>query len=200
MTILKKYLLFLVLIFSAFITNAQQNIKNITVENGLPSNTIFDIQQDKTGYLLIATNKGLVKFDGDDFTQINKLKTNVIGLKEDVIYTGTENGLFIKNKSKEQFLPSKKILKIFFQNEELFLGTEEGIYHLKNNILVSVKINATVDFSIINDIIFHNNSFYIASNKGLWQIDNLQSPRNIFRISTKNIVSLLTFQENFLKR
>ncbi|WP_026777717.1 histidine kinase [Polaribacter sp. Hel_I_88] len=198
MTILKKYLLFLVLIFSAFITNAQQNIKNITVENGLPSNTIFDIQQDKTGYLLIATNKGLVKFDGDDFTQINKLKTNVIGLKEDVIYTGTENGLFIKNKSKEQFLPSKKILKIFFQNEELFLGTEEGIYHLKNNILVSVKINATVDFSIINDIIFHNNSFYIASNKGLWQIDNLQNPRNIFRISTKNIVSLLTFQENVI--
>jgi len=199
MVIIKKYLLLYMLILSVFISYAQQNtIKNITLEDGLPSNTIFDIQQDKTGYIVIATNKGLVKFDGDDFTQINKIKTNTIFIKDDILYGGSENGLFIKNKSKEQFISSKNVLKIFFKEEELFLGTQEGIYQFKNNILVSVKINSIVDFSIINDIIFHQNSFYIASNKGLWKIDNIKNPTNVFRISTENTVSLLSFQDNLI--
>ena len=183
------------LILSALTNYAQQNIKNITLDDGLPSNTIFDIQQNKIGYLLIATKKGLVQFDGDDFTQINKLNTNTIFVKDDIIYAGSENGLFIKNKSKEQFIKGKRVLKIFFKNNDLFLGTQEGVYHLKNTILEPVKINSIVDFSIINDIIFHQNTFYIASNKGLWQIDDLQKPKNIFRISTDHIVSLLAFQD-----
>ena len=186
------------LILSAFTNYAQQNIKNITLDDGLPSNTIFDVQQDKIGYLLIATNKGLVQFDGDDFTQINKLNTHTIFVKDDIMYAGSENGLFIKNKSKEQFIKGKKILKIFLKDDELFLGTQEGVYHLKNTLLEPVKINSIVDFSIINDIIFHQNAVYIASNKGLWQIDNLQNPKNIFRISTDHIVSLLAFQDKMV--
>ena len=198
MTIFQKYILFFMLILSAFTNYAQQNIRNISMDDGLPSNTIFDIQQNKIGYLLIATNKGLVQFDGDDFTQINKLNTYTIFIKDDAIYAGSENGLFIKNKSKEQFIKGKKILKIFLKDNDLFLGTQEGIYHLKNTILEPVKINSIVDFSIINDIIFHQNTFYIASNKGLWQIDDLQNPKNIFRISTDHIVSLLAFQDNIV--
>ncbi|MGY8910908.1 MAG: histidine kinase, partial [Flavobacteriales bacterium] len=186
------------LMLSAFTNYAQQNIKNITLDDGLPSNTIFDIQQNKIGYLLIATNKGLVQFDGDDFTQINKLNTHTIFVKDDAIYAGSENGLFIKNKSKEQFIKGKRVLKIFLKNDELFIGTQEGVYHLKNTILEPVKINSIVDFSIINDIIFHQNTFYIASNKGLWQIDDLQKPKNNFRISTDHIVSLLAFQDNIV--
>ena len=198
MMIFQKYILFFMLILAALTNYAQQNIKNITLDDGLLSNTIFDIQQNKIGYLLIATNKGLVQFDGDDFTQINKLNTYTIFIKDDAIYAGSENGLFIKNKSKEQFIKGKKILKIFLKDDDLFLGTQEGIYHLKNTILEPVKINSIVDFSIINDIIFHQNTFYIASNKGLWQIDDLQKPKNIFRISTDHIVSLLAFQDNIV--
>ncbi|AOW16447.1 hypothetical protein LPB03_02730 [Polaribacter vadi] len=186
------------LILSAFTNYAQQNIRNISMDDGLPSNTIFDIQQNKIGYLLIATNKGLVQFDGDDFTQINKLNTHTIFVKDDAIYAGSENGLFIKNKSKEQFIQGKKILKIFLKDDDLFLGTQEGVYHFKNTILEPVKINSIIDFSIINDIIFHQNTFYIASNKGLWQIDDLQKPKNIFRISTDHIVSLLAFQDKMV--
>jgi ligand-binding sensor domain-containing protein len=198
MTIHQKYILFFMLILSVFTNNAQQNIKNITLADGLPSNTIFDIQQDKIGYLVIATNKGLVKFDGDDFTLINKLHTHTIFIKDDLIYAGSENGLFIKNKSKKQFIKGKKILKILFKDDELLLGTQEGIYKLKNNILEPVKINSSVDFSIINDIIFHQNSYYIASNKGLWKTDNLQNPKKSFRISTENTVSLIAYQDNIV--
>ena len=40
---------------------------NYTVENGLPSNTIYAIEQDSLGYIWLGTNKGLSRFDGSEF-------------------------------------------------------------------------------------------------------------------------------------
>ncbi len=40
----------------------------VTNINGLPSNYIFDIEQDHLGYLWLATQNGAVKFDGYNFT------------------------------------------------------------------------------------------------------------------------------------
>ena len=188
------------LIFSAFKIDAQQNsIKNISVEDGLPSNIIYDIKQDQIGYLWIATDKGLVKFDGDDFTQINKFKTtNLFIDRNNIIYTGLENGLFIKNKSKEHYINSKKINKIFSFEKNIFVGTSEGIYFLKDNKLEPLKINSTLDFSIINDILFCDDSFYIASNNGLLQIDSLQKPKSIRKIIEENIISLESFDDKVI--
>lgn len=199
MTIFKKYIFFLILILSAIKIDAQQSsIKNISVENGLPSSIIFDIKQDKIGYLWIATDKGLVKFDGDDFTQINKLKTTDLLINDDLVYGGLENGLFIKNKSKEQFIESKKVLKIFSHKKEVFMGTSEGIYRLRKALLEPVKINSTLDFSIINDLIFCDDAVYIASNNGLWKLDNILNPKSILKIVEGNIVSLEIFQNKVI--
>ena len=40
---------------------------NYTVEDGLPSNTIYAIEQDSLGYIWLGTNKGLSRFDGSEF-------------------------------------------------------------------------------------------------------------------------------------
>ena len=72
MIFFKKYI-FIILLFLVSKIDAQEyTIKNFTIKDGLPSNIIFDIKQDKIGYLWIATEKGLVKYDGHDFTQITK--------------------------------------------------------------------------------------------------------------------------------
>lgn len=42
--------------------------KHWTVEDGLPVNSVIDLQQDQDGYLWIATHDGLVRFDGVRFT------------------------------------------------------------------------------------------------------------------------------------
>ncbi|WP_020538205.1 hybrid sensor histidine kinase/response regulator transcription factor [Lewinella cohaerens] len=60
-----------------------------TKEDGLPSWHIFDIIEDKKGVLWLATNVGLVRFDGNSFTTYNGeehgLSSNRIGrIAEDV--------------------------------------------------------------------------------------------------------------------
>ncbi|WP_405566754.1 histidine kinase [Polaribacter sp. Asnod6-C07] len=198
MSILKKNI-FLILIFLAINLVAQNEIQNITIKDGLPSNIVYDIKQDKIGYLWIATEKGLVKFDGDDFIQIHKLKTtNLFIGKNDVIYSGLENGLFIKNKSSEKTYSSKKVLKTLVHENDVFVGTIEGIYSLKNNNLTPVKINSTIDFSIINDIIYINNSYFLSSSKGLIKVDNILNFNNINLFNKEKTNSIEIFQNTVI--
>ena len=44
----------------------------LTTTDGLPGNTITDIIQSKDGYIYIGTYDGLVRYDGFDFTILNK--------------------------------------------------------------------------------------------------------------------------------
>ncbi len=44
-----------------------QDYTAYNTENGLPSNQIYDIQEDADGFIWIATNRGLVKYDGKEF-------------------------------------------------------------------------------------------------------------------------------------
>lgn len=40
-----------------------------TIESGLPAGTVLAIAQDRTGYLWLGTSEGLIRFDGDQFTE-----------------------------------------------------------------------------------------------------------------------------------
>jgi len=55
------------------------NFVNITVEQGLPSNQIFDAFQDSKGYMWFGTDRGLVRYNGFEFevfTTKNGLSSN----------------------------------------------------------------------------------------------------------------------------
>ena len=82
------------------ITYAQdRHIKHFGVEDGLSNNYVVDIIQDKNGYLWIATEAGLNRFNGNDFTIYNKsnsglssneLNTLLADPNEDKIWIGTQ--------------------------------------------------------------------------------------------------------------
>lgn len=196
---IRKYITLFILFVIIFKIDAQQSsIKNITIENGLPSNNIFDLEQDQIGYLWIATDAGLVKYDGNEFKLINKRITTALNIYDDVIYAGTENGLFIKSKTNEEFLKSKKVLKVYTHDSNIYIGTLEGIFILSEHNLKPLKLNTTLDFSIINDILYCDNSYFIATNNGLWVINDLSAPNSIEKIIDKNIVSLTAFQSQVI--
>jgi two-component system sensor histidine kinase LytS len=176
----------------------QNNLRLFTIDDGLPSNIIFDVKQDETGYLWIATDKGVLQFDGDDFTQITKDKTTNLATKNNFIYIGLENGLFIKKRNKEVFLESKKVLKTFFFNEEVFVGTVQGIYSVKKGSIQPIKIKKEIDTANINDFLFANNAFYIGTNKGLWKLNRLENPNKIEKINNNNIIFLTSFQDKII--
>lgn len=76
--------------------------KSLNVNDGLSQNDVRDIIQDKYGYIWIATDNGICRYDGYDFVSFNigynGLNSNTIQcLKEDLhgnIWVGTNNGGF----------------------------------------------------------------------------------------------------------
>lgn len=72
------------------------------MEDGLPQSTVNDIIQSQDGYIWLATNGGLVRFDGNSFTTFNRANTpnmrfdRIIKLYEDgqgAIWIITESGM-----------------------------------------------------------------------------------------------------------
>lgn len=64
-----------IILFLSTVVSAQTPII-YTTATGLPSNHVYDIVQDKDGFIWMATNRGLVKYDGASF----KLFTTKSGL------------------------------------------------------------------------------------------------------------------------
>ena len=46
--------------------------RHYNIENGMSSNTVYDILQDAEGYIWIGTDNGLNRFDGIEFTFYQK--------------------------------------------------------------------------------------------------------------------------------
>ena len=65
---MKSYVLTFLFFLLFFKLNAQSfNLKNYNSESGLPWYNISDVFQDKKGYVWIATDMGVSRFDGYEF-------------------------------------------------------------------------------------------------------------------------------------
>ncbi|MFC2141205.1 two-component regulator propeller domain-containing protein, partial [Acidobacteriota bacterium] len=128
----------------------QYGVRIWNTESGLPSNSVFSIQQTQEGYLWIGTQDGLVRFDGLNFElyttkNIPQLKDNVIrALYEDrqgTLWIGTTSGGLTRCKEGEfityPVTKYKALYKISAINEDrwgnLWIGSfTEGLTCLSN--------------------------------------------------------------------
>lgn len=193
MTKLLKIILFLTIL--SFEANSQENnLEHFSISDGLINTSINDITQDKTGYLWLATDKGLIKFDGTSFKIIN-LHTNskAISLfaKNKTLFIGHEKGIFSLKNGKFNYLGKEKVLKIVIIRNKVLLCTTQGLYEYSEKNILPLKINSQIDFSVIQDVIQHKKSIYIASNNGLWNIEKLKNPENIQKISDERFSNFL---------
>jgi len=82
-----KILVIASLIAIAQVCSAQERSSfNITQQNGLPSNTVYDLLHDSRGFLWVATENGVARFNGIEFTTYDHKKVRskaVSGLFED---------------------------------------------------------------------------------------------------------------------
>lgn len=100
--------------------NLDYNVRNWKVEHGLPQNSINKIIKSPDGFLWLATNDGLVRFDGVDFKIFKS--SNLPGLTTNRITTicaDKENGLWIGTEGGGLFYFHKGQLRNFY---------EEGLY------------------------------------------------------------------------
>ena len=121
--ILKKAYILLFQVFCFAVAQCQQAsyyFKNYQVQNGLSSNTITSILQDKKGFMWFGSRNGLNRFDGNVFRLFgNKLgdstsigSNSIFSLYEDrneKLWVGTYKGIYIFDPLTETFRAFKQI-------------------------------------------------------------------------------------------
>lgn len=86
--------------------------RNWNNQNGLPQNTVYSMVQDKMGYLWGATEEGLFRFDGSQFTYINE--DNTPGLSSSTFYDLFSSGDDVWASSRNSIIRIRqKVEKVF---------------------------------------------------------------------------------------
>ncbi|MFD1063172.1 histidine kinase [Winogradskyella litorisediminis] len=127
--------LLLPLFLFALNVSAQEPVSiHLTEENGLPDVEFYSMLEDNEGYMWLAANKGLFRYDGKEFkayTNLNKRGRSFFNLKLDKygnVWCNNIAGQFfrVKNDSLQLFLDFKDELNgalpdyIFFKNNLVF--------------------------------------------------------------------------------
>lgn len=144
--ILKHYQLLFFLFFWFNICHAQEyTYKHFGVDDGLPSSQVYDIYQDKLGYIWFTTDKGLSRYNGYEFKNF----TTKDGLPSNVVLD------FFPQKNGQIWCYGYETKKLFYFNEN-FDGFKEFQYNDKLKSFLnteSIIKNLTVD---------ENNSVYVG--------------------------------------
>ena len=96
-TIENCYLHYICLILCFWIplwaSETQYNAVQYTVEDGLSSNNIYDIYQDKIGYMWFCTDAGLDRFDGYEFRKYKYIPGDSTSLSSGWVWSALEDHL-----------------------------------------------------------------------------------------------------------
>lgn len=123
-------LILLVFLLPYSIVMAQNvTLKNYKQKNGLPSNEVYDIFQDKNGVMWFATDRGLANYNGTQFKKF-ELKDGLTDItvfdffpqENDQIWCTTFNGkLFYFENGSEKFIPYRynNVIENFFKEKKL---------------------------------------------------------------------------------
>ena len=181
--ILKKTYIILILLLCFVVARGQQAsyyFKNYQVQNGLSSNTITSILQDKKGFMWFGSRNGLNRFDGNVFKLFgNKLgdstsigSNSIFSLYEDskeLLWVGTYKGIYIFDPLTETF----KAFKLIPPGEVRYISGDKQhhIWIISNLNLyrydeLSNKVTA---YPLKNDLTVTMN---MARNGSLWTATN----------------------------
>ncbi len=165
-------------------TFAQVDYTIYSTANGLAQNDVVAIYQDKQYYTWLLTYEGLHRYDGQDF-KIYKMSPQYPALKSNLFFQITEDnnnrlwlqtlrGLVILDKQKDNFLSVSETLKShplfnedivtaikFDDPDNIWVGTQQGLYHLKTSKDTVVKHITFYDCPFIR-------SMYLDSKDSLW--------------------------------
>ncbi len=97
---MRKRICIFLLLLAARVCIAQENyqVTSYGVDEGLPQSSIWDITQDRNGFLWVSTSDGLCRFDGFNFTVYkNKSKdsSSICGNRDHRFYVDKKGNLWI---------------------------------------------------------------------------------------------------------
>jgi hypothetical protein len=151
------------------------SFRNYTTDDGLPSSQLYQVVQDKQGYLWFATDHGLSRYNGYEFT----------------------------NYSSSDGLEDNTIFKLEFDKKDrLWMQSLSGkFFYLDNDKIYSFKYNDTIASIIKGSIplgfcIDEANTIYFTSHKSNpMKIDTLGNITKLFEPTNNALYSKLFFLE-----
>lgn len=205
---MKAFLFFLFVILLYFPVSAlnleiplnQSMHSSWTTKEGLPSDSINDIIQDKTGYIWIGTFNGLIRFDGINFITFSKYEkhgfksnsvTSLIEDAEGAIWIGTNGEGISKYKNNKfvmfnnKFLKNKVIKSLSIDKKgALWIGTGNGLFISDGNGNMSIPLKGKFNEQSI-ETIYHDSEGRIWISTGSGGVSVFQTElSNVFHILT----------------
>ncbi|MEM9000004.1 MAG: two-component regulator propeller domain-containing protein [Bacteroidota bacterium] len=116
--------------------------------NGLPSRIVHDVIQDSNGFIWVAGNNGLYRFDGQEFKPYLASLKDTVGLRDNKINTILET-----------------------KDGKLWIGTPKGLHTLENNLITHIPLlkNATENEEYILNVFEDSNAnLWIATYGGIF--------------------------------
>ncbi len=141
-----------VLAFEHQVNHPPLKFERISIAEGLSQSYVYDITQDKHGFIWIATQDGLNRFDGKNFVYYRHDSTNKGSIADNfirklfiddkgVLWVGTNNGLSRYNESLDNFdnfyhqssesgsLKDNEIWDIYQDSQgDILVSTKEGLH------------------------------------------------------------------------
>ncbi len=201
---LKKGILVLLTITCLFVSGIFAQIsfyKNYTVNDGLPSSVIYDITQDSLGYIWIATDYGISRFDGytfKNFTTNDGLPAN----SNILIFEGKGNTLWFLTYSGQLSYTSNSAIQTFALNDTIPKMSDMHYARTlnvdKNNNVwfrygrdtnYSVRISEDMEIQVLDTFIPRRENFsFLFRNYYKKQSQNPVKPHVNIPVTTKNKV------------
>jgi signal transduction histidine kinase len=166
-----SYILFLFLFSIPQFSQAQikYNFERINTENGLPTNAIKGLQFDeKTRFLWVATESGIVRYNGHGFQNFGDNDKTAILNGRIVLFDKTNNGkLFGKLIDERVFVINEN--KAVIDNSVAKLNGEINYLNYKYNLVTSNSIKNVVE--IENKDFILNNKIYSIIDQTLYKYE-----------------------------
>lgn len=194
-------------------SQSQITFRQLSVKDGLSQNSAISVSQDSTGYLWIATQDGLNKYDGRKFTTfpftfVDITNTDYSNLGK--VYTDRQGGLWIipidkipykLNPAQNTFQPLSDIsdASIIYQDSDFntWIGTySHGLHVLNVNTMLTKQVIAPSEISgtIYNITQSASGELLLASEREI--IQYYPKTKKITRIKPKDINGN-TINQNF---
>ena len=166
--------------------------KSYDIENGLPSRMVFDICQDSSGLIWLATYEGLCCYDGFKFLKYNvkdglpdqKFKHLLyddkgslwglpLNLHDTVIYYKDNVFKRIEPFNKGNgFIKTNDFDIIYFDNVPVIcVGTDDGLYVFKDNTWNKITVSDNPLKNKITRIIRNKDKFFFSTSEGIYILD-----------------------------
>ena len=174
--------------FCLFALPKDLQFRHYNLEDGLSSNCVRALLQDKFGFIWAGTDGGLIRYDGTEFKSYkysNKLPRGlnqnfILSLYEanDALWIGTDEGLFCYDYSNDSFSPflingkiaiDKPVICVAQdQDSTIWIATDGyGLYkyNIENDSIQHYEITSCLGF-VYTVIVDNENQVWIVSKQG----------------------------------